>query len=159
VTNRLMKERWSWIEPMHQMRQGLLDRSSDVDLAFSPGGKNLTLGGLFRDIGEIEYSYLQSFKTFKQDFSYRNTEAGLDSSVARLKGWFQTLDADLQAALSAFSDEDLKKSIERPSGNQMPVEMQFDVYLQCLFIFIGKAVVYFRAMGKALPPGVDEYIG
>jgi hypothetical protein len=157
--NKLMEERWIWIDSMHQMRQGLLEHLTDADLAFNPGGENPTLGGLFRENGEIEYAYLQSFKTLKQDFTYRNSEAGLDGSVARLKAWLQSLDTDLQATLSAYSDEDLKKQIARPSGNQVPVEMQFDIYLQCMFIFMGKAVVYFRALGKPLPPSVGEYIG
>src|ERR1051326_8199701 len=114
--SRFMEERWSWIEGTHAMRAAILDTLSDAELAFNPGGQNMTLGSLLREVGEIEYAYLQSLKTFKQDFSYRNTEAGLDGSVARLKAWYQTMDDDMKATLSAFSDEDMKKSITRGRG-------------------------------------------
>ena len=34
----------------------------------------------------------------------------------------------------------------------MPVEMSLEVYIQAILIFLGKAVVYLKAMGKPLPP-------
>jgi uncharacterized damage-inducible protein DinB len=156
--NRFMNEKWPWIEGSHGMRSQLLDILSDDDLAFSPGGQNMTLGALFREMGEIEHSYAQSLKTFKQDWSYRNMEANLDSSVARLKTWFQTLDHELKATVTALSDEDLKKTVDR-SGFTMPVELQLDVYLQALLIFFGKATIYLKAMNKPLPQQIQEYIG
>ena len=156
--NRYMNDKWSWIEGTHGLRTQMLDTLSDADLAFNPGGQSMTLGALCREMGEIEYSYNQSLKTFRQDWSYRNTEAGLESSVARLKAWFQTLDDEMKAAVSAFSDEDLNKTIDR-GGFSMPVELQLDVYLQALLIFLGKATIYFKAMNKALPGHISEYIG
>jgi hypothetical protein len=157
--NHFMQERWSWVEGTHAMRSAILDTLSDADLTFNPGGQNMTLGALFRETGEIEYAYLQSLKTFKQDFSYRNTEAGLDTSVARLKAWYQALDDDMKATISAFSDADLGKTIERASGFSLPVEMQLDIYLQAGLIFLGKATIYLKAMNKPLLPSVQEYIG
>ena len=156
--NRYMLEKWPWIEGTHGMRSQLLDSLSDADLAFSPGGQNMTLGDLCREMGEVEYSYIQSLKTFRQDWSYHNREAGLESSVAPLKTWFQTLDDELKATVDAFSDEDLQKTIDR-GGFSTPVELQLDVYLQALLIFLGKATVYFKAMNKALPQYFQEYIG
>ncbi|TMB86068.1 MAG: DinB family protein [Chloroflexi bacterium] len=156
--NRYMLEKWPWIEGTHGMRSQLLDSLSDADLAFSPGGQNMTLGALCREMGEVEYSYIQSLKTFRQDWSYHNEEADLESSVARLKAWFQTLDDELKATVEAFSDEDLQKTIDR-GGFATPVELQLDVYLQALLIFLGKATVYFKAMNKALPEHFQEYIG
>ena len=157
--NRFMQEKWSWVEGTHAMRAAVLDTLSDSDLAFNPGGNNMTLGALFREDGEIEYAYLQSLKSFKQDFSYRNTEAGLDSSMAQLKAWYQTMGDDMKATLSAFSDDDLKKTIERASGFSVPVEMQLEIYLQAELIFLGKATVFLKAMNKSLLPSVQEYIG
>jgi hypothetical protein len=157
--NRYMQEKWSWIDGTHALRTGLLDRLSDADLAFNPGGQNVTLGALLRECGEIEHAYLESLKTFKTDFSYRNAEAGLDSSLAKISAWYQKLDDEMQAVVASFSDEDLKKSIDRGSGNTMPVDLQLDVYLQAVLIFFGKAAVYFRAMNKPLPPLFQEYIG
>jgi len=157
--NHYMQEKWSWIEGTHGMRTGLLETLSDADLAFNPGGENVSLGALCRELGEIEYDYLQSFKTFRQDWSYRNSEAGLDGSVARLKAWFQAMDDDLKATVSAFSDEDFKKTIERESGFMVPIEMQLDIYLQAMLIIFGKATIYMKAMNKPLPPSMKEYIG
>ncbi|HKV58027.1 MAG TPA: DinB family protein [Ktedonobacteraceae bacterium] len=156
--NRYMQEKWSWIEGTHLMRIALLDTLSDADLAFSPGGQNMTLGALCRETGEVEHSYTQSLKTFKQDWSYSNREAGLESSVARLKTWFQTLDEEMKATVSALSDEDLKKIVDR-NGFEVPVDMQLDIYLQALLIFLGKATVFLKAMNKPLPENFQEYIG
>ena len=156
--NRLMSEKWPWIGGTHGMRLLLLDTFSDADLAFSPGGQNMTLGALCREMGETEYSYVQSLQTFKQDWSYHNMEAGLENSVARLKAWFQTLDEELQATVSSLSDEDAKKEVDR-NGFMTPIELQLDVYLQALLIFFGKATVYVKAMNKPLPPQIQEYIG
>ena len=156
--NRYMQEKWSWIEGTQGLRSQLMDILSDADLAFSPGGQNMTLGALCREVGELEHSYTQSLKTFEQDWSYRNTEAGLESDVSRLKAWYQTLDDEMKATVTALADEDLTKMIDR-GGYSMPVEMQLDVYLQALLIFFGKATIYLKAMNKATPKQIEEYIG
>jgi len=64
----------------------------------------------------------------------------------------------MKAAVSALSDEDLTKTVDR-GGFMMPVELQLDVYLQALLIFFGKATVYLKAMNKPLPEQIKEYIG
>ena len=156
--NSYMQEKWPWIEGTHALRTQLLDTLSDAELAFSPGGQNMTLGALCREMGETEHSYTQSLKTFKQDWSYRNTEAGLESSIARLKTWYQTLDEQMKATVSDLSDEDLTKTVDR-GGFSMPVDLQLDVYLQALLIFFGKASIYLKAMNKPLPQPIQEYIG
>jgi hypothetical protein len=156
--NRYMQEKWSWIEGSHGMRTQLLDSLSDADLAFSPGGANMTLGALCREMGEVEHAYALSLQTFTQDWSYRNREAGLENSVARLKAWFQTLDDELQTTAAAFSDEDLTKTVDR-NGFATPVDLQLDVYLQALLIFFGKATVYLKTMNKPLSQTFQEYIG
>jgi uncharacterized damage-inducible protein DinB len=155
--NRMIEEKWPWIEGSHGMRVAILDTLSDADLTFSPGGANMTLGELCREMGEVEHSYVQSLKVFKQDWLYKNTEAGLDRSVQHLKAWFQTLDDDLKATISALSDEDVRKSIDR-NGYPMSVPLQLDVYLQALLIFFGKATIFLKAMNKPLPPSVQEWV-
>jgi hypothetical protein len=156
--NRYMTEKWPWIEGTHQMRSQLLDILNDTDLTFNPGGQNMSLGALCRELGEVEHSYAQSLKTFQQDWTYRNEEAALERSVTRLKKWFQELDDELKAAADALSDEDMKKTIDR-GGYAMPVDLQLDVYLQALLIFFGKATIYLKAMNKQVPEQIREYIG
>lgn len=156
--NRLMQEKWSWVEGSHGMRTELMDSLTDADLAFTPGGTAMTLGALCREMGDIEQSYLQSFKTLKQDFANKNTETGIETSVAKLKAWYQQMDADMQAALAALSDDELSKQIDRGGGSMMPLEIQLDVYLQALLIFFGKASIYLRVMNKPLPKNIQDWI-
>lgn len=155
--SKFMEEQWPMFEGTHGMRTQLMDSLSDDDLGFSPGGQNMTLGALCREIGEIEYSYTQSLKNFKQDWSYRNTEAGLDTSVSQLKAWYDTLDAEMKETVAALSDEDMKKMVDR--GYEFPVETQMQIYLQALLIFFGKATVFVKAMNKPLPKSIEEWIG
>ncbi|MCA0452398.1 MAG: DinB family protein [Chloroflexi bacterium] len=154
-----MDNKWSWIDGSHQLRDALLDSLTDSDLAFNPGGKAMSLGALCREMGDVQHAYLQSVKTGKTDFSYRHTTAGIEGSISQLKAWFRQMDDDMKATLSALSDADFQKMIDRASGYQMPLELQLDVYLQALLIFFGKATVYMKIMEKTIPPMIVEYIG
>lgn len=157
--NHYFQEKWPWIEGSHLMRTQLLDMLSDADLAFNPGGANISLGALCREMGEVEHSYIQSLKTFQQDWSYRNPDAGLEGSLAQLKAWFQTLDDALKAAVEGLSDDDLRKSVDRTKGSTLPVDFQIDAYLQAVLIFFGKATIYLKLMNKPLPEPMRDYIG
>ena len=108
-------------------------------------------------MGDTEHAYIQSLKTLTQDWSYHNTEPGLESSVSQLKNWYQKLDEELQATVSAFSDEDGTKAVSR-GGYPTPIGLQLDIYLQALLIFFGKVTIYLKAMNKTLPKEVQEYI-
>lgn len=155
--NRLMQEKWAWVEGSHAMRTGLLENITDADLDFTPGGAVIPLRELLREMGEIQHSYIQSFKTLEQTWDYKHSESL--ATVADFSAWYASLNSDLQATLSAFSDEDLSKLITRRTDYQMPVEMQLDIYLQALLIFFGKATVYLRAMEKPLPQSIAVWIG
>src|SRR5689334_8501762 len=78
----------------------------DDDLAFCPGGATYTFGQLCREIGEIEYSYIEAIRTFRQDFEWHNTDPRLERSVEALSSWFADLDRDLQAAIEAVTEDD-----------------------------------------------------
>lgn len=155
--NQLMQTQWSMVEGTHGMRAELMDALTDADLGFNMGGQTMTLGALCREMGEVDHAYLQSFKTFKQDWDYKNTEPGLDCSVERLKAWYAALEADMKATLAALSDDDLTKTIDR-NGYPMPLNYQLEAYLQALLIFLGKASIYLRAMNKPLPEKIKEWI-
>lgn len=159
ASNREMQERWPWIEGSHIMRVQAMDLLDDADLALNPGGANMTLGALCREMGEVEHSYLESLKTLKQDWSYRNDEAGLEGSVARLKAWYAAMDEEMKSVVSALSDEDLAKIVEREGTPTWPVETQLEVYLQALLIFFGKLTIYLKALNKPLPKEFQDYIG
>lgn len=157
--NQTIEAKWPWIDGSNAMRLTLLDTLSDADLAFNPGGANVSLGALCVEMGEVEHAYIQSFQTFTQDWSYHAEDPALATSVSALRAWYQQLDGELQSTLAGLSDEDVKKTIDRGGGFSMPVDLQMDVYLQALLIFFGKVTVYFKAMNKPLPQQVREYIG
>lgn len=153
-----LQEKWSFIEGTHGMRSELLATLSDADLAFNPGGQNMSLGALCREMGDIEYSYIQSLKTFKQDWSYHNTDASLENSLNAIKSWYQSLDEEMKTVVSALTDEDLTKTIDR-GGFSVPIDLQLDIYLQALLIFFGKATIYLKAINKPLPESIRDWIG
>ena len=104
-------------------------------------------------------AYIDSFHTFKQDFSYRNEEPGLEGSTERLKAWFQELDAELKSAVEALSEDDIaNRVIDRGGDFQLRPRVQLEVYKEALLIFYGKVDVYLKAMGRARPEQWREWI-
>ena len=156
--NRSIQERWPWLEEVRGMRSQLLDILSNADLAFSPGGQNMKLGALLRQMGDLEHAYIQSLKTSLQDWSYHHTEAGLESDITRLKAWFQALDDEMLDTMSAFSNEDLTRRVDR-GGFNSTVEREVDHYGEALLIFFGKATIYLKAMNKPVPESIENTIG
>jgi hypothetical protein len=154
-----MQEQYPMLQHYQALRNQLMEMLSDEDLAFSPGGENPTLGALCREMGEVEHAYVQSLKTFQQDFDWRNEEEGLEGSVVRLAEWFATLDGELKAALGSLSEEEIQsRMIDRGSGFTLPPTIQLHVYREALLIFYGKASVYLKAMGKPRPEQWQAWI-
>ena len=140
------------------IRAELMNILSDADLAYRLPGTNPSLGEVCREMGQVEVSYIDSFKTFKHSFSYPPVDPALDTSVEKLKAWYAQLDAELEAALTAIGDLDTQATfIDR--GWQIPLGAQFHVYREALLIFYGKATCYLRALNKPLPPQMSSWIG
>jgi hypothetical protein len=111
-------------------------------------------------MGDVERAYIDSFKTLKHQWDVRNTEAGLDGSVERLKAWYKTLDEEFEAVLKTVPDADLQtKVIDRGGGFMLPLGAQYHVYREALLIFCGKCSVYLQAMGKPLSDQWRAWIG
>jgi len=157
--NSIMREYFPTFQLYQVMRDQLMEILADDDLSFQPGGANRPLGELCREIGEVEYAYIQSFKTFTLDFSYRNTTPGLEGSVARLSEWFAELDRELKATIEGLSEDDIKSRKVDRGHFALPPMIQLDVYKEALLIFYGKTIVYLRAMGKTLPTQWEEWLG
>lgn len=150
--NQLIDEYYPVFTMYQELRQQLMDVLKDEDLTFSPGGAATPLGMLCREIGEVEQSYIDSFRTFTQDFSYRNEAPGLEQSVERLAAWYGELDAALRDAVAALTPEDLAlRTIDRGHGFEVPPAIQLQIYQEALLIFYGKVSIYLKAMGKTLP--------
>lgn len=146
--NSIASTQFYLLHETNALRDQMMALLTDADLAFQLPG-NPSLGELIKEMGDVEQSYIDSFKTFKQDFGYRRDEPGLATSVEKLGVWFRQLDADLEAAISALSEEDIQgKKIER--GWEVPLTVQFHIYREGLLIFYGKASVYLKALQKPL---------
>ena len=142
------------------MRNQLMTILTDDDLAYHPGGANRPLGVLCRAIGETEHAYIQSFKTFKMDLTYRNEEVGLENSVAQLTAWFDELDSELKAVVAGLSEDDIQnKVIDRGPGFTVKPFVQLEVYKEAMLIFYGKVSVYLCAMGKSVPQQWQAWLG
>jgi hypothetical protein len=146
------------------LRDQLMEILTDDDLGVRLGGETASIGELCREIGEIERSYVDSFRAFRQDFSYRNPDPRLEHSVPALKTWFTRLDRDLMAAVAALSEDDIaNRRIVRSDFDQgyfAPLsKVQLDIYREALLIFYGKLSVYLRAIGKPFPGNWGEWIG
>lgn len=160
MANRLMEGTWGWVEPTQGLRDEIVNQLTDAELAFNPGGTNKTFGELLREFGEVEHAYVEGFKAFKQDFNYRHPDTTIATSVERLKAWYKTLDADLKAAVEAYTDADIdSKVVKRDSGWEAPIETQLEIYVQAMLIFLGKAAIYARALNKPLSKDFTDWIG
>ena len=157
--NSIMEEYYPVFEMYQALRDQLMKILADDDLDYQPGGENPTLGALCREMGEVEHAYIQSFKTFEQDFSYRTEEPGLEGSVEELTVWFKELDGELKAAIEALSQDDVEnRVIDRGGTFTLPPQIQLEVYKEALLIFYGKVSVYLKAMGKPRPKQWQEWI-
>ena len=66
-----------------------------------------------------------------------NGQTDLESDITRLKAWYQILDNELQATISAFSHKDLTKIIVR-GGFNSTVEWEIGHYGEVLLIFLAR---------------------
>jgi hypothetical protein len=156
--NSLVSQEFNILHQTQAIRGEIMEVLSDADLAFKLPGDNLTLGELCVEMGQVERSYIDSFKTFKQDWSFPTVDPGMKGSVARLKGWYRELDAELDSVLIGLDEQQVQTGvIER--GFPAPVRMQFHIYREALLIFYGKASCYLKAMQKTLPKQMSEWIG
>ena len=146
------------------LRGELTDILRDEDLAFRPADTAASLGELCREIGDIEHSYIEAFRTFRQDFAWRNPDPDVERRVAALSSWYSDLDRELRAALEALTDDDVAN--RRISRHDFGVEdfsplpaQEMDIYREALLIFYAKVSIYLRIMGRQLPGHWGPWIG
>ncbi len=156
--NSIMEKQYPVFQLYQKMRMQLLDVVNDEQLALSL--PNIpTLGELCVQIGEWQHSYVESFKTFKQDFEYRHPNAAeLVASTDKLRTWWQQLDADLEAAVSTLSEEDIETKLVDKGGWEASLRWNLDIMKECYIIFFTKAWVYLKAEGIATPESWDHWV-
>jgi len=149
--------------PLHEtqkLRYDLMAALTDSDLAYKLPGDNPTLGELCRQMGEIEHVYIESFRTTTMDWSYRNTDAELGTSVERLTTWYKTLDDEFETVVRAYSEEDLQnKQIDRGDGFAPSACIQFEIYREAIMMFYAKASVYLKGLQKPVSDQWQVWIG
>ena len=157
--NSIITHYYPIFQTYQELRDQLMKTLVDEDLGYRPTAQNPTLGELCREIGEVEQAYIASFKTFRLDFSSRNEQPELESSVALLSAWYAALDRELRTALENLSEDDIRNRRIDRGHFSLPPQIQLDVYKEALLLFYGKVSVYLRAMGKTPPRRWQEFIG
>lgn len=138
------------------LRDELLGAITDADLEFSVGRQNPSLLELFLGLGAIQGAYTRSFRELRLRF---DLIAPSDlKTVADLKHWFSSLDAEMLSALEGLSDADFAKTVARGS-HQMPLEVTFYTFREAILIVCAKVNVYFLAMNKPIPKQNKDWIG
>lgn len=159
MSNSIVQQQFNVLKETMKLRDQLMDILSDTDLAFHPGGDAKSLGVLCREMGEIEYAYIESFKNFKLDWSYHHPDPSIASSVAHLKTWFTELDADLLKTLENLNEDTIQNQLIDRGGWSLPVTVQLHVYREGLLIFGGKVSIYLQLMQKTVPQQWRDWIG
>lgn len=157
--NSIIQNQYPLFEYYQALREQLLDLLEDKDLSYTQTG-NPSLGRLCVEIGEVEQSYIDSFVTFTQDFSFHSDNPELISSVNQLRTWYRELDINLRSNIENLSEHDIaEKLIDRGPDFKIPATTNLEIYKEALLIFYGKASVYLRAMRKTLPEQWQSWIG
>ncbi len=156
--NRIMQRYYPLFRYYQRLRDDLLERLTDQDLAFTPGGTNPTLGELCREIGQTQQAYIDSFRTFTLDFeNHRPAPPARD--VAGLRVWYEAMDRELEQVIAGFTDEELaEKQVDRGGNFRISIRANLDIYKEALIIFYGKATVYLKLLGKARSEQWEEWI-
>lgn len=142
------------------LRDQLMEMLSDQDLAYKLPGNNPTFGELCEDMGYIQQAYIHSFKTFKLDWTYRDSKPDAPNSVASLDAWFKRLDTELVETLSGFSEDDIhNQQIDRGHGFIASPRVQFQIYREAILVFYAKASVYLKALEKPYPEQWKGWVG
>ncbi len=158
--NSIIEQTYPLFELYQALRDQLMESLSDDDLSFCPKEGLPSLGGLCREIGEIEQSYIDSFQSFSQNFNYRYPEPGIETSVADLIAWYKSLDDKLKATISGLTERDIaNRVIDRGGGFTVSSRIQLEIYKEALLIFYGKVSVYLKAMDKTVSQQWQEWIG
>jgi hypothetical protein len=152
--NRIMSNRANLLDLSLNLRAQVLDAIGDADLAYTLPG-NPSLGEVIADFGRVEAAYTAAFRGLPLRF---DQPVPSFDTVAALKDWFATLDDDLVAALSALSDEELGRPIDRGQYS-VPTEIVFYTFREAVLVFATKASLYLRALGKVLPEQIQGWVG
>ena len=164
--DRLLREHleMTYFAEYQVLRDELMELLTDDDLSYRPGAATFSLGELCREIGEIEHSYVEALRTFRQDFDWRTPDPRVERSVGALREWYADLDRSLATALEALTEDEVanrrvtRHDFDAEGFSPLPPQ-ELDIYREALLIFYGKVSIYLRAMGKVLSERWQAWIG
>lgn len=156
--NSVLQQHGENLRELHQLQKDLLAQLDDNDLQLVLPGNNPPLGAVLREMGEWERRYIESFKTFRQDYHLRQSPPKAATSVEALKTWFAQIQAELVEAVGALSEEELQRPVDRGSFTPSAA-VQFHIYREMLYIYYGRLDVYVRALGKTISEQWRTWIG
>lgn len=157
--NAIVREHFPILEHCLALRHQLMEILTDEDLAYRLPGNNLSLGELCREMGEVEQSYIDAFKTLKQDWSYRHDDPAVEGSVAQLSAWLLAQEEAIKAAIQALPDEVLDTQTVDRGGFRPTLRLEYHIYYEALLIFYAKVSVYLKALEKDMPQQWQDWIG
>jgi hypothetical protein len=157
--NSLIEQQYGILEMTLALRHEVLGLVSDADLAYALPG-NMTLGALCRQQGEIDRSYIEAFRTFKQEWTYRYEDDRVEQQVAALRAWYGELEAEFKAVVGNLTEAQVHtQMIDRGTGMDFPVGITFHIYRESLLIFLAKASLYLHALDKPVSARMTMWIG
>jgi hypothetical protein len=148
-----------WVPGLAMMRDALIQPLSDADLGESIGGDSLTWGQLIDECAEMQRSYIDAFITLDQKWLPPRHADEHRASVTEVVHHFHDLDRELELVLGSFTGTDWDSVVSRPDGTKRTRRGQLEIYAQFMLIFLGKASVYARAQGHAIPPSLQTFVG
>lgn len=157
--NRIVEEEFDVLKATMALKSQLLAILQDEHLGKNFGGKTMSLGAICKEMGEVQQIYIDSFRTFKQNWGYKYADDSVKTSVAALRAWNEKLDADLLDAIASLSNEDIEhKTIDRGGFSPNPT-VQMHVYREAILIFCAKVSIYLRALDIQFPEQWKSWIG
>ncbi len=156
--NQIEREFFGLLDMTHKVRDLALNRIGSDDLAFSLSGCP-TIAELVMVMGDVEWAYIQSFKTFSLEFGAPASGRDSVTSGEAAAEWLRDLDLQPKEAVAALSDGDLTgRQVER-GGWQMPAPANFHTYREAVLIFFGKLDCYLHALDKDMPEEWLAWVG
>lgn len=146
-----------WFDDYQQLKHRMIQILSDDDLSHVIEGSP-SLGELCREHGEIEYSYLDSFRTYQLRFDYRHPDPEIAGSTEALSAWYTKLDVEFKGVLEAIKETDVETATIDRQGWSVSIPENLAIYKEATVIFAAKAWIHLLALGKALPKQWKDWI-
>lgn len=157
--NSFIQHQYPILEQTLALRHQLLDMLTDNDLQYALPG-NMTLGELCRQQGEIDYSYINAFQTFQQEWTYQHPDHEVATDLDGLRAWYAQLESQFKEVISQLTEKQIQSQIiNRGTGFDFPAGIVFHIYRESLLVFYAKASLYLCALQKPISDQWRVWIG